>query len=119
MMGGDPVWRSWGEALHAVRTAEPAFDHVFGMPVFDYYAANPAAAVVGAAGLTARSAGENAAIVGAYDFTGVDGVMDVGGGEGTLLRAILQAHPQLQGVLFEMPHVVELARTAFAGAPEI
>ena len=119
MMGGHPVWRSWGEALHAVRTAEPAFDHVFGMPVFDYYAANPAAAVVGAAGLTARSAGENAAIVGAYDFTGVDGVMDVGGGEGTLLRAILQAHPQLQGVLFEMPHVVELARTAFAGAPEI
>jgi hypothetical protein len=35
MMGGEGVWRSWGEVLHTVRTGEPAFDHVFGMPVFD------------------------------------------------------------------------------------
>ena len=63
MMGGEGVWRSWGEVLHTVRTGEPAFDHVFGMPLFDYYAANPAAARVGAAGLSARSGGENAAIV--------------------------------------------------------
>ena len=119
MMGGEGVWRSWGEVLHTVRTGEPAFDHVFGMPVFDYYAANPAAARVGAAGLSARSAGENAAIVAAYDFSAADCVMDVGGGEGSLLRAILAAHPQLRGVLFEMPHVVDLARAALVGAPEI
>ena len=86
MMGGEGVWRSWGEVLHTVRTGEPAFDHVFGMPLFDYYAANPAAARVGAAGLSARSAGENAAIVAAYDFSAADCVMDVGGGEGSLLR---------------------------------
>ncbi len=119
MMGGEGVWRSWGEVLHTVRTGEPAFDHVFGMPLFDYYAANPAAARVGAAGLSARSAGENAAIVAAYDFSTADCVMDVGGGEGSLLRSILAAHPQLRGVLFEMPHVVDLARAALAGAPEI
>lgn len=119
MMGGEGVWRSWGEVLYSVRTGEAAFDHVFGMPVFDYYAANPSAARVGAAGLSARSAGENAAIVAAYDFGAADSVMDVGGGEGSLLRAILGAHPQLRGVLFEMPHVVELARTALAGAPEV
>jgi hypothetical protein len=119
MMGGEGAWRSWGEVLHAVRTGEPAFDHVFGMPLFDYYAANPGAARVGAAGLSARSAAENPAVVAAYDFTAADSVMDVGGGEGSLLRAILGAHPQLRGVLFEMPHVVELARTALAGTPEI
>jgi hypothetical protein len=119
MMGGEGVWRSWGEVLHVVRTGEPAFDHVFGMPLFDYYAANPGAARVGAAGLSARSAAENPAVVAAYDFTAADSVMDVGGGEGSLLRAILGAHPQLRGVLFEMPHVVELARTALAGTPEI
>jgi hypothetical protein len=45
--------------------------------------------------------------------------MDVGGGEGSLLRSILAAHPQLRGVLFEMPGVVDLARTALVGAPEI
>jgi len=74
---------------------------------------------VGAAGLSARSAGENAAIVAAYDFSAADCVMDVGGGEGSLLRAILTAHPQLRGVLFEMPHVVDLARAALGGAPEV
>lgn len=119
MMGGEGVWRSWGEVLHTVRTGDPAFDHVFGMPVFDYYAANPAAAQVGAAGLSARSAAENAAVVAAYDFGGADTVMDVGGGEGSLLRTILGAHAQLRGVLFEMPHVVALARAALAGAPEL
>ena len=119
MMGAEGVWRSWGEVLHTVRTGEPAFDHVFGMPLFDHYAANPAAARVGAAGLSARSGGENAAIVAAYDFSTADCVMDVGGGEGSLLRSILAAHPQLRGVLFEMPHVVDLARAALVGAPEI
>src|SRR5215218_11329450 len=118
MMGGEGVWRSWGEVLHTVRTGEPAFEHVFGMPVFDYYAAHPAAARVGAAGLSARSAAENAAIVAAYDFSTADCVMDVSGGEGSLLRTILAAHPQLRGVLFELPHVVDLARAALVEAPE-
>ena len=50
-----------GRGAATVRTGEPAFEHVFGMPVFDYYATHPAAARVGAAGLSARSAAENAA----------------------------------------------------------
>ena len=118
MMGERWVWRSWGEALHSVRTGEPAFEHVYGMPLFDYYSEHPEAARVGAAGLSARSGGENAAVLAAYDFTAVDSVTDVGGGEGSLLRTVLGAHPHLRGVLFEMPHVVEMARTALASAPE-
>src|SRR5215218_3214072 len=100
MMGGEGVWRSWGEVLHTVRTGEPAFEHVFGMPVFDYYAAHPAAGRVGAAGLSARSAAENAAIVAAYDFNTAYCVMDGGGGEGRLLST-------------------DLARAALAGTPEL
>ncbi len=118
MMGERWVWRSWGEALHSVRTGEPAFEHVYGMPLFDYYSEHPEAARVGAAGLSARSGGENAAVLAAYDFTAVDSVTDVGGGEGSLLRTVLGAHPHLRGVLFEMPHVVEMARTALVSAPE-
>jgi O-methyltransferase domain len=114
MMGEQWVWRSWGEALHSVRTGEPAFEHIYGMPLFDYYSEHPEAARVGAAGLSARSEGENAAILAAYDFAAVDSVTDVGGGAGSLLRALLSAHPHLRGVLFEMPHVVEMARTELA-----
>ncbi len=109
MMGEQWVWNSWREALHSVRTGEP---------LFDYYSAHPEVGRVGAAGLSARSAGENAAVLAAYDFGGVDSVTDVGGGEGSLLRTILGAYPQMRGVLFEMAHVLELAQVALADAPE-
>lgn len=118
MMGEQWAWRSWGEIMHSMHTGEPGFPRVFGTGVFDYYAGHPDAARVGAAGLSGRSAAENDAVVRAFDFAGVASVTDVGGGEGSLLRAVLAANPHLHGVLFEMPHVVELARDALAGVPE-
>jgi hypothetical protein len=118
MMGSDWVWRSWGAMGHTLRTGETAFDSVFGSPVFDYYAHHPDAAEIGAAGLTSRSAAENGGILTAYDLGAARRIVDVGGGEGSLLRAALRAHPAMTGVLLEMPHVVELARRAIDGAPE-
>jgi hypothetical protein len=118
MSGSDWVWRSWGAMEHTLRTGETAFDSVFGSPLFDYYAGHPDAAAVGAAGLTSRSAAENDAILAACDLGAARRIVDVGGGEGTLLRAVLRAHPGTTGVLLEMPHVVEFARRAVAGAPE-
>lgn len=119
MMGNPEVWQSWGHILHTVRTGEPSFDHLYGMPVFDYYATNAEAAAVGAAGLSSRSVVENDAIVAAYDFSTAGTIMDVGGGEGSLLRTVLRAHPGAHGRLFDMPHVVELARIAADGMPEV
>lgn len=118
MMGRAPVWRSWGEMEHSVRTGRPAFEHVFGAPLFDWYVDHPDDARAATAGLTSRSFAENRAVPAAYDFSGVTRVVDVGGGEGTLLRSLLEAHPALTGVLFEKPHVVEFARSAAAGTPE-
>jgi hypothetical protein len=113
MQGSEWAWRSWGEIMHSVRTEEPAFELVFGMPLFDYYAANPEAGRVGAEGLTSRSESEDARIVSAYDFSRVKTVVDVGGGRGTLLASILTANPQARGILFEKPHVVALAQPLF------
>jgi hypothetical protein len=118
MMGSDWVWRSWGAMVHTLRTGETAFDSVFGGPVFDYYATHADAARIGAAGLTSRSATENDAILAAYDLSAARRIIDVGGGEGSLLRAALRVHPDMTGVLLEMPHVVEFARRAIDGAPE-
>ena len=50
-----------------------------------------------------------AAVVQSYDFRGFRKIVDVGGGHGTLLAAILQAHPQITGILFDAPHVVASA----------
>ncbi len=115
-LGEEWIWRSWGEILHSVRTGEPAFERVFGMPVFEYYARHPEAGRVSVEGLASLSARENAAIVAAYDFSDARSVADVGGGRGSLLAAILDANPGVRGVLFDRPQVVEMARPALEAA---
>jgi hypothetical protein len=110
MMGEQLVWRSFGELPYSLRTGKPAFDHVFGQPLFDYYADHPDAARIAVEGLTSRAASENMAVVTAYEFGAAHRVVDVGGGQGSLLAAILAVNPQLRGVLLDKPHVIELAR---------
>jgi hypothetical protein len=109
MMGESWTWRSCGEMLHSVRTGEAAFQHIFGMPTFDYHACNPESARISAEGLTSRSAVENAAVITAYDFSRSKLIVDVGGGQGTLLASVLDASPTSAGILFDMPHVADMA----------
>ena len=71
MSGEQWVWRSWGEIELSVRTGQPAFNHVFGASLFDYYNAHPEAGQVSAAALSSLSAMENAAIVAACRFPGI------------------------------------------------
>ena len=110
MNGERWVWRSWGEIEHSVRTGRPAFEHVFGAPLFEYYAAHPEAGRVSSDALRALSAADDAAILAAYDFPAGGTVVDVGGGQGSLLAAVLAARPGLRGVLLDRPPVVEMAR---------
>jgi hypothetical protein len=114
MLGGQEHWRAWGEIFYSVRTGQPAFDHVFGMNQFQYFADNPEAGRLFNEAMTSRSAQENDAIISAYDFSGFGTVVDVGGGLGTLLESILQATVNTLGVLFDMPHVIASARNTVA-----
>lgn len=54
------------------------------------------------------------AILEAYDFSGIETLVDVAGGHGVLLTSILQKHQQLKGVLFDLPHVIEGAANRIA-----
>jgi hypothetical protein len=117
LLGEPESWRAWGALEHSVRTGRPAFEHVFGRPLFDYLAANPEPARLFDAAMASRSAQEAATFVAAYDLSDLEGtVVDVGGGRGTLLAAVLRANPALGGVLFDLPHVAEAAREALAAA---
>ena len=116
MNGERWVWRSWGEIEHSVRTGKPAFEHVFGAPLFEYYAAHPEAGRVSVEALNSLSAADNAAIVAGYGFPVAGTVVDVGGGQGSLLAAVLAANPGLRGVLFERPAVVDMARPRLEAA---
>jgi hypothetical protein len=66
--------------------------------------------------MTSSSAAQSHAVVEAYDFAGIRRFVDVGGGHGTLLATILEQHPTMHGVLFELPHVAAGAGDLFDAA---
>jgi SAM-dependent methyltransferase len=113
---GDVRWRCWGDLLESVRTGEPATQRVLGMSGFDFGAANPEYAKISAAAMAATSATVGPAICQAYDFSRFSCVVDVGGGSGQFLTDILRANPGLQGILFDLPHIVAQARPILSGA---
>src|SRR5215210_5232071 len=110
MLGEEWHWRAWGDLPHAVRTGQSAFEHLYGVTNFEYWAQHPEAEAIFDDAMTSRGAAQNAAVVAAYDFAGVGTLVDVGGGHGSLLAAVLQAHPAMRGVLVERPEVVAGAR---------
>ena len=105
MWGLPSNWRVYGELFHTVMTGETAFQHVFKQGVFDYYQNQRDEAEVFNAYMSERGQRDMVAIAEAYDFTGRHTVVDIGGGEGLLLGAILAANAHLRGVLFEQPCV--------------
>jgi len=106
----------WDGLDHAVRTGEPGFNKAFGQPVFDYVMAHPDAGPILDAGMTSIHGYETAAMLEAYDFTGVRVLADIGGGNGSLLSGVLQRHPHIRGVLFDLGHVVGRAADALKQA---
>jgi hypothetical protein len=118
MLGEAEHWRVWGDLLHSVRTGQPAFDHVFDMPQFQYFATHPESGRLFNEGISSRGGQENDAIVAAYDFARFATVVDIGAGEGGLLAAILKSTETTRGILFDLPHVVAAARTKFAGTQQ-
>jgi hypothetical protein len=103
---GQEHFPAWGNLMHSVKTGEIAFDNLFKQSVWEYYARNPEDARNFNESMRGLSEIINAAVIGAYDFSGVDKIVDVAGGTGGLIGAILGAHPRMRGVLFDLPHVI-------------
>jgi O-methyltransferase domain/Dimerisation domain len=106
-IGSREHWQTWGDLMHSIRTGENAFRHLHGTDVWTYRTQHPEAGPPfdRAMGELTRRVDES--LVGAYDFGRFETLVDVGGGRGALLRAILAANPRLTGILFDQPHVVE------------
>jgi hypothetical protein len=110
-MYGDPAfWQAWGALEHTVRTGQPSFEHAQGKPVFDYLADHPESARRFDAAMTNSSNLINEAVVEAYDWSRFGTIVDVAGGAGSTLAAILRASPRSRGVLYDLPHVIERGR---------
>ncbi|TAJ83572.1 methyltransferase [bacterium] len=113
---GEEHYRAWGDPMHTVQTGESAFDHVFGMGVWQYRAQNPEHAKIFDEAMANLTGMYNTAVLSSYPFSRFDKVVDVGGGDGGLLIAILEANPRVNGVLFDLPHVAEKAKKRITNA---
>lgn len=107
MMGEDWIWQAWGELPYSVKTGDVAHEKVQGMGSFDFFQKNEEAGKVFNAAMTNFTQAIIPAVTEAYDFSGVSKLVDVAGGHGLLLAGILKATPHLQGVLFDLPFVIE------------
>jgi hypothetical protein len=103
MFGGERAWRSWGELLHCVKTGESGTRRVYGMGSFEYLAANPDQAAIFNEAMAENTRRVTQGLILAYDFSQFPKIIDVGGGNGTLLGAIIAANPNIRGVVFDLP----------------
>ncbi|MGE5487760.1 MAG: methyltransferase [bacterium] len=111
-------WNSWSQLRHAVLTGASAFEYVHGSELFDYLRRDRAAAQVYEAWMTRLSEMQAPALVNSYDYVKFPTIVDVGGGHGALLVAILHANSSVRGVLFDLPEVLAGARLVREGGVE-
>jgi O-methyltransferase domain/Dimerisation domain len=104
---GEIHYQACGELLHSVRTGSPAFNQVFGASLFDYLQQNADACDAFDRGMTNVASLLAHAILLAYDFSGISSIIDVGGGEGELLRRILALNPKMTGIVFDLPNAIQ------------
>jgi len=111
---GTSSWKGWSQLLECVRTGESVRKQHRGADGFDHLQEDGDAALLFNRAMVSLTATVAAAVVRSIDFSGAKSVVDVGGGFGELLAAVLGAHPQLRGVLFDLSHSMVGARARLA-----
>jgi hypothetical protein len=108
MQGIPALWHIWEHFDHSLRTGRSAAEKTLPNGGFwGYFADNPEHSRLFNDAMTAKTHAQIAGILHAYEFSHFHSVADIGGGNGHLLRAILAATPNITGVLFDLPHVID------------
>jgi O-methyltransferase domain/Dimerisation domain len=101
----------YADAMYSLQTGRPAIEKTFGMPVFEYFPKHPDESEVFNNAMTMFSGMVIPAVLEVYDFSGIGTLVDVAGGHGRVLTSILEKYPDINGVLFDLEHVLAGART--------
>jgi hypothetical protein len=102
----EQYWRPWADLVTTLQTGAPSFEHVLGTDVWVWRNENFRGGDIFAAYLAGETFAQAGPIVEALDLSGVRRVADIGGGHGGLLAAILKAHPDMRGILFDLPETI-------------
>lgn len=110
LLGSEPTTRSFTRILDVLRTGRPSFESANGTAFFDHLDRTPELSAVYQGAWAPLTAGVSQALLTAVDFTPYGTVADLGGGNGTLLGALLNAHPTMRGILVDHPAALDTAR---------
>jgi len=113
---GETQWRRFGALRHSIETGQSIDLQVFGVRMGTYWAEHPEARAIFDVAMRSTAVQVLDAVVRAYDFSLFHTVIDVGGGYGAMLSAILNLTPGLRGILFDRPEVAEGAKRHLAAA---
>ena len=116
LYGDELLWGTYGRLSHAIETGTSAFEHLYGQPFYEYLNKHQGSATLFHEAMTGFSELEAAAILAAYDFSGVGTVVDVGGGQGALMAAVLRAYPDLTALIFDRSPPTEETQRLFDAA---
>jgi hypothetical protein len=105
-IGQPGQWGSWGNLLQSIKSGESALGFTYGTDAWTYRMQHPHEQAVFDSAMTGNSRTEAQAVLEAYDFSRFGCVVDIGGGQGLLLKTILLACPRSRGILFDQPQVI-------------
>jgi hypothetical protein len=114
MMGSGYIRRTWAILEECMRTGKSAFEINYNTTFFDYLAEHPEDGAMFDAAMTDLSDTMNEVVATHYDFSSIHRLVDVGGGQGSLLAAILSHYPTINGALFDLPATIERVRASGA-----
>jgi len=100
-------FNAWGNLIYSIKTGNVAFDNVEGMSVWKYYETHPDEGLNFMKAMTGATGAAVMNVLPCYEFSGFKTIVDVGGGNGALLMAVLNAAPQAKGIVFDEEYVVE------------
>jgi orsellinic acid C2-O-methyltransferase len=95
------LFASWQEVRHTIQTGECAFDHVHGQNIYTHLAEHAELSTLFNVAMGQESRIAAGLVATSYDYSSINKVVDIGGGDGTLIAAILSAHPHLRGVVYD------------------
>lgn len=116
LYGEEWLWQAYSELSYSVESGSPAFDFVHGQSLYVYLQQHPIAGAIFQKAMSDYSNSEASAIIQAYNFSTARMIIDIGGGHGAFLSAVLKANPNLSGTVFDLPSVIEKSITDLPSA---
>lgn len=117
IMMGEEHYRCWGELIYSLETGKKSFDKLYDQPIFEYLGENSEAAIVFDAAMTSVHGRESIPMATAYDFSQFSSMVDIGGGNGSLLSTILGVHESVKGAIYDLPSVINRTQTTLSASP--